>query len=275
MSMTIIEQRLRAYAPTSPCDELNALKEITEQVVLCALSRARFFEQVALTSTSCLRLIHRHGCFTADVQGMVRAIDKPFVWEPFARALQLEAALHDLAMTITDCPPAVARDCTVGKVLSITHRRGTRRPVITIYLEVDTTLPAYVTFEKHFIHFPYTFAVVTPDLATVFAGTCHRLLTESVSEGRVWFDFAWCSAANVVPNYDYLSHLLNQVGPWKNQMILVLRRWLAGALLHKVNTVDWDHVRGQMQHGLLAHERERVELWGPEFFTAMLGRLGC
>lgn len=44
---TIIEQMQNTYADKSPMDKRNVVKEIMQEMVLCGLSRAGFFKNVA------------------------------------------------------------------------------------------------------------------------------------------------------------------------------------------------------------------------------------
>ena len=67
MSIKIIEDRLKEYTPISQRDELNALKEITQEIALCALSRAHFFNQAAFQGGSCLRIVHGLNRFSENL----------------------------------------------------------------------------------------------------------------------------------------------------------------------------------------------------------------
>ena len=53
MNLKIIEDRLREYASTTQRDELNAIKEIAQEVALCALSRTGFFSIEAFQGGLC------------------------------------------------------------------------------------------------------------------------------------------------------------------------------------------------------------------------------
>jgi len=54
----LTEKRLKEYAPVSSRDELNALKEIMQEIALSALARANFFNRAAFQGGSCLRIVH-------------------------------------------------------------------------------------------------------------------------------------------------------------------------------------------------------------------------
>ena len=102
MSVKIIEERLKEYTPVSPRDELNALKEITQEIALCALARANFFNLAAFQGGSCLRIVHGLNRFSEDLDFILLKPDKTFVWEPFLKALQLEFKLYSLEFDVID-----------------------------------------------------------------------------------------------------------------------------------------------------------------------------
>ena len=55
---TIIEQMLNTYADKSPMDKRNVVKEIMQEMVLCGLSRAGFFKNVAFYGGTALRIFY-------------------------------------------------------------------------------------------------------------------------------------------------------------------------------------------------------------------------
>ena len=55
MSLEIIQQRLESYACGSRIEEEQAIREITQEVVLAALGRTDFFGHAAFHGGTCLR----------------------------------------------------------------------------------------------------------------------------------------------------------------------------------------------------------------------------
>ena len=54
----IISQMLAGYETKNVNDEINALKEIIQEVVLCGLSRSDFFDKVAFYGGTALRIFY-------------------------------------------------------------------------------------------------------------------------------------------------------------------------------------------------------------------------
>lgn len=67
MKNTIIEARLAQYQLRSKQDELNAFKEVAQEITLAALSRAEFFKLGAFQGGTCLRILYNLARFSEDL----------------------------------------------------------------------------------------------------------------------------------------------------------------------------------------------------------------
>lgn len=281
MSIKIIEERLKEYTPISPRDELNALKEIIQEIALSALDRALFFNKAAFQGGSCLRIIHGLRRFSEDLDFILFEPDTTFIWEPFLKALQLEFKLYSLKFDILDrsqadkaVKMAFLKDNSFGKVFVFTHPRSSSdKQTIKIKLEIDTNPPAESTFEKSFINFPYTFSIVSQDLPSLFASKCHALLCRPFIKGRDWFDFVWYVSKKIVPNYTLLTNAIDQEGPWRKQNITVTESWLCETLTKKIKKIDWSNAKQDAENFLRKQERESLNVWNTDFFLAMVKKL--
>lgn len=278
MSIKLIEERLKEYSPVSQRDELNALKEIVQEIGLCALARANFFKIAAFQGGSCLRIIHNLNRFSEDLDFIMLKPDKTFVWEPFLKALQFEFTLYNLAFEVIDRSKAdnavklaFLKDNSFGKVLLFRHPRSSSdKQSIQIKLEIDTNPPSGSSFENNFLNFPYPFSIITQDLPSLFASKCHALLCRPYVKGRDWYDFIWYVSKKIIPNFIHLQYALKQIGPWQNQEINVTSQWLVQALNDKIITIDWQDAKRDAENFLRAHEREALNVWGNEFFLSTI-----
>ncbi len=278
MSIKMIEERLKEYSPASKRDELNALKEIVQEIALCALARADFFKIAAFQGGSCLRILHKLNRFSEDLDFIMRMPDKTFIWEPFLKELQFEFTLYDLAFEVIDRSKAdqavklaFLKDNSFGKVLFFKHPRSSSdKQSIQIKLEIDTNPPLGSLFENNFLDFPYTFSITTQDLPSLFASKCHALLCRPYVKGRDWYDFIWYISKKIIPNYVHLSYALEQMGPWYGQKINVTSKWLIAALQDKVVTIDWQDAKRDTENFLRAYEQEGLKVWGNEFFLVTI-----
>lgn len=280
MNIKIISDRLKTYKPLSQREELNALKEIIQEIALCALARAGFFELAAFQGGSCLRIVHGMNRFSEDLDFMMR-VEKEFVWEPFLQELKREFVLYDLDFQIIDrskadnaIKTAFLKDTSFGKVLILTHQRTVAdKQTLQIKLEIDVNPPANSAFETQFLDFPYSFALMTQDLPSLFASKCHALLCRPFVKGRDWYDFIWYVSKKIKPNLAHFEAAIQQLGPWQNKSIICSAPWFIEALREKIIAIDWLIARQDIENFLRPHEREGLKVWSQEFFLATLNKL--
>jgi len=58
MSIRMIEQKLKSYSVSSEIEEMQALREITQEIILASLGRTDFFNQATFQGETCLRIFH-------------------------------------------------------------------------------------------------------------------------------------------------------------------------------------------------------------------------
>jgi hypothetical protein len=54
--------------------------------------------------------------------------------------------------------------------------------------------------------------------------------------------FLWYIVKRIEPDYEYLSAMINQTGPWEGQNSEISRTWLENALVEKINTLDFNNI---------------------------------
>ncbi len=281
MSIKIIENRLKEYAPKTKAEEFNALKEIVQEIALCGLTRAHFFKVAAFQGGSCLRIVYNINRFSEDLDFILLQPNKTFIWEPFFNALHLECKAYGLNVQLLDkskadpvIKKAFLKDDSFGKVLLLSHARDRcDEQIIKIKLEIDTNPPAGSTFKTNFLTFPYPFSIVTQDLPSLFASKCHALLCRDYIKGRDWFDFIWYVTKKTDINLMHLQAALHQNGPWKDQPIVITNEWLIKALKDKITSIDWDQAKQDIGPFLNAQENQGLTVWGIDFFMSLLTEL--
>ncbi len=278
MSVKIIQNRLAEYSAATQRDELNAIKEIAQEIALCALARGGFFEQAAFQGGTCLRIVHGINRFSEDLDFVLHQPNAAFAWEPFLKDLEFEFSLYELEFKAIDrsradriIKAAFLKDYSFGQVLVLTHPRGPAdKQTIQIKLEVDTNPPVGSVFETNYIDFPYSFSIVSQDLSSLFASKLHALLCRPYLKGRDWYDFVWYVSKKIVPNYIHLKYALEQVGPWQNQKIDVSGQWLVAALRTKIASIDWQAAKTDATQFLWNHDKYALDVWSSGFFEAKL-----
>lgn len=281
MSVRMIQDRLNGYGCHSTLEEEQALREITQEIVLAGLGRTDFFQHAAFQGGTCLRIFHGLNRFSEDLDFALQAPDAGFALRPYLDALAKELTAYGYGLEIDDRSKAdqavrmaFLKDDSVGKLLQLAYRPATGPSrKLRIKLEVDANPPAGATFETKYLDFPFPSAVRVFDPPSLFAGKVHALLCREYLKGRDWYDFIWYTSRRTPVNYELLAAALSQLGPWQGQELDVDRDWCFEQLRAKIEATDWSKARDDVRRFLKPGELPSLELWGMDFFLSQAEKL--
>jgi len=281
MNIKIIQERLDVYRCRSLQEEANALREITQEVALAALSRTDFFKKAAFQGGTCLRIFYSLDRFSEDLDFILKKPDMDFGLEPYLQPLAVELNAYGYHVEIVDrsktgqaVKKCFLKDDSLGKLLTLQYAKGTAAlSKIRIKLEVDANPPAGSDFENKFLDYPFAFAVTTQDLPSLFAGKSHALLCREYEKGRDWYDFIWYVSRKVRINFTFLANALNQTGPWAGQNIQVDKDWYQKEMKRKILAVNWPEMKEELSRFLKPEALATLKVWDQEFFLDRLEKL--
>lgn len=274
MSIEIINQRIQEYNPENKQEEINAFKEIAQEIALLALSRTSFFKQGAFQGGTCLRIIYGLQRFSEDLDFILYQPKKKFKWEIYIEEITTEFSIYGLSVSIKDrseanqvVKKAFLKNDSFGRVLNLRYER-TRSDIqsINIKLEIDTHPPLGSQFESKLVTFPTPFSITVQDIPSLFAGKIHALLCRTYVKGRDWYDFIWYVTRKSFINNELLKNALFQQGPWSNQDINICEAWVIKELMNKIDTIDWEIAKKDVYSFVKSSERQSIKLWNKEFF---------
>ncbi|MDP6503324.1 MAG: nucleotidyl transferase AbiEii/AbiGii toxin family protein, partial [Planctomycetota bacterium] len=90
MSVQVIQDRLDQYSCRSTLEEEQALREISQEIVLAGLGRTDFFKKTAFQGGTCLRIFHGVNRFSEDLDFALLTTDEAFVLAPYLETLTRE-----------------------------------------------------------------------------------------------------------------------------------------------------------------------------------------
>ena len=274
MSIQMIQDRLNTYHCQSPLEEEQALREMTQEVILSALSRSDFFSQAGFHGGTCLRIFYGLNRFSEDLDFALRRANESFSLASYLKHIQSELSafgyqleIQDRLQTSNAVQKAFLKDHSLGKVLELSHLKSDRSTKkIRIKLEVDTNPPEGAVIESKFLDFPFVSSISCHDPGSLFAGKLHALLCREYLKGRDWYDFIWYTSRRTSVNYTQLQSALNQQGPWKAQNLPVHHAWLLQRLQEKIRTTDFRQAAKDVQRFVRPNEQPSLELWCEELF---------
>ncbi|NBK21444.1 MAG: nucleotidyl transferase AbiEii/AbiGii toxin family protein [Spirochaetia bacterium] len=281
MSIRVIEQKLRSYSVSSEIEEMQALREITQEIILASLGKTDFFTMAAFQGGTCLRIFHGLNRFSEDLDFTLLSPNPEFAWQGYLEQVTNDVAAFGHEMEVKDrnetkSPVKLAfhKDEAVVKILQL-HYAGKTRMLgkIRIKLEIDTNPPPGGLNEMKYMDFPYLSPVTVQNLATLFASKIHALLCRNYVKGRDWYDFIWYTARKTPVNYQYLEEALRQSGPWKDTQDNVDRSWLHDALYKRIKNIDWAEAGMDVRRFIPVNEQHSIDFWNAVVFIQQLDKL--
>lgn len=275
----IIVNRLKLYQINSIEDEENAYKEILQEIALYTLSTTNFFTKAAFQGGTSLRILYQLPRFSEDLNFILLKPDNNFNWQPYVEAIISGFELFGIKPEVIDRGKAdktiqklFLKDNSIGKVINLNYNHLANKK-LTIKLEIDINPPAKSEVEMKFLDFPMDCGVLTQDLSSNFAGKCHALLCRTYIKGRDWFDFSWYVARSTPINFNFLSEAIDQNGPWAGQKLILDKKWLIDQLLNRINQIDWNQAKVEMQRFISKEQQKSLDLWSRAFFTSKVSKL--
>ncbi|RPI62954.1 MAG: nucleotidyl transferase AbiEii/AbiGii toxin family protein [Planctomycetaceae bacterium] len=281
MSVQMIQQRLLNYNCKTDIEEQQAIREITQEVVLAALGRGDFFKQALFQGGTCLRIFYGLNRFSEDMDFILREAAPDFQLKDHIKHLTDELAAYGYNIEITDRDKADAtvkkaflKDDSLGKVINLRHaNQAGPMAQIRIKLEVDTNPPSGSGHELKYLDFPFVSSVAVQDRPSLFAGKIHALLCREYIKGRDWYDFIWYTGNRTGINYDFLTSAINQLGPWQGRSITVNKAWLLYEMERKIVSMNWKQAAEDVRRFVRAAEQPSLDLWSKELFLGQLLKL--
>jgi hypothetical protein len=278
MTMDIVESRLKDYQPKTRQEEINAFKEICQEIALSGLSRSEFFKKGAFQGGTCLRILYGLKRFSEDLDFVLLASASNFTWDQYLKSIELEFASFGLELQVLDrsqvqgaIKRAFLKETSFGKVLKLKHGfLPSDKQSIKIKLEIDVLPPEGSGYETRYLNYPYPFSILCQDMPSLFAGKCHSLLCRSYQKGRDWFDFLWYLSKKTPLNYFLLANALFQAGPFAGKRLTVDKDWVCRNLLFRINDIDWQSLRSDIEPFLKSEDRKFVEHWNKDLFVSLL-----
>lgn len=275
----IIEQRLKQYACKDANEEVNALKEIAQEIILFALSQTDFFKKVFFLGGTCLRIIYGLERFSEDLDFSSIIPDKNFNFDTYIDIVTHTLKVYGLEMRVSkkqDDAFVKSRELKEDSLkwkLSFPSNQKLKK--IMIKLEIDSNPPEGANVEDKYLDFPQLHRVLVADIPTLFAGKIHALLCRPYTKGRDWYDFLWYIKNKSGINKNYLENALAQMGPYKGNKVKVTTEFIHSILESKIKANDWLAIKKDVERFLKPHELKTLELWGPHLFLDRLSKFSC
>ena len=282
--IALIQGRLEDYRCTSAEEEMNAIREILQELILAGLSRTDFFVKAAFHGGTQLRIFEGVRRFSEDLDFALVSHDQSFQLLPYLEKVSEELSAIGVTMEVRDKSKASVtvkkgflKTDSMVKILDLRFvgGRGTlgTPPKISIKMEVDSNPPAGATYLAKQLLFPSPASVRVFDRESAFAGKMHALLCRQYIKGRDWFDFVWYAGVKAKLNHELLSSAIDQQGPWAGKGIETSDEWVRERLMEVIAKMDWSAAKRDVMPFVYATDRQSLDLWSGDFFSSLTERL--
>lgn len=282
----LIEQMLKKYSSQTFEDRKNSVKEVIQEIVLCGLSRAGFFDSAVFYGGTALRIFYGLDRFSEDLDFSLIQPNSNFdltqyfpILEKEVRAFGLNFKMEEKEKSFdSNIRSAFLKGNTKEHLLlfySNTDIQGkiSANELIKIKFEVDISPPAYATFERKYRLLPYPYEVLLYDQSSLFARKIHAVLCRGWKnrvKGRDLYDYVFYLSQNTPVNLKHLKQRLIQ-----SKFILTGEEFsikeLKKALVSRLGEIDYEKAKADVEP--FVKNNRSLALWDKEFFISITEQL--
>ena len=282
----IIEQMLSKYEIKNTIDEINALKEIIQEIVLSGLSRGGFFNEASFYGGTALRIFYKLDRFSEDLDFALITPNKDFDLSKYFVYIEKELKAYGLNLEIStkqksidsNITSAFLKGDTLEHILKffpneVNHKYDSLLKDIKIKFEVDINPPGGATYEKQYKLLPSPHQIKLYDKKSLLAGKIHAILCRGWKtrvKGRDLYDYVFFLANDVEVNIELIKNKLiesNYIGINNNFDIDVLKE----LLIDKFNEIDYKEAKEDVIPFI--KDVDSINIWSKDFFISITKKL--
>lgn len=277
---------LDKYEIRNTQDEINALKEIIQEIVLSGLSRGGFFDNVCFYGGTALRIFYDLDRFSEDLDFALTVSDDNFNLSSYFSCIENELKAYGLNLEISmkqksvdsNIASAFVKGDTLELILKFfpneeTHRYNRVLKNIKIKFEVDINPPSGATFEVKYKLLPSPHQVKLYDKESLFAGKIHAVLCRNWKtrvKGRDLYDYVFFLASDTSVNIELVKNKLIASGRIDSNSkfdVGVLKE----LLIKKFKEIDYVEAKEDVLPFI--RDVDSLRLWNKEFFISITEKL--
>ena len=282
----IIEQMLSKYEIKNTNDEINALKEIIQEIVLAGLSRGGFFKEAAFYGGTALRIFYGLDRFSEDLDFALLKPDKNFDLSNYFEYIKKELHTYKLNLKVntkiksrnSNITSAFLKGNTLEHILKFFPNEENNKynrilKDLKIKFEVDINPPAGASYEDKYKLLPNPHQIKLYDKESLFAGKIHDILCrnwKTRTKGRDLYDYIFFLANDTKVNIELLKNKLLQSNYIRPDETLDINK-LKNLLINKFNEIDYEEAKDDVKQFI--KNIDTLEIWSKEFFISITEKL--
>ena len=277
---------LKKYQTETLDEKKNAVKEIIQEVVLCGLARAKFFEKAAFYGGTALRIFYGLDRFSEDLDFSLKKPDKDFDLSSYFPILEKEVRAFGLNLKVEE-----KQKTADSNVKSAFFKGNTKEHLLLFYanddfssginrdevfrikFEVDTNPPSGARYEHKYSLKPAPYEATLYDLPSLFAGKVHAVLCRGWKnriKGRDLYDYVFYLQRGATLNMENLKQKLIQSNAWKEENELTLDE-VKKMLCERFDGIDFEKAKDDVKDFI--KDKASLDVWSVDFFKAITKKL--
>lgn len=273
---------LKNYQTETLDEKKSAIKEIIQEVVLCGLARAKFFEKAAFYGGTALRIFYGLDRFSEDLDFSLKKPDKDFNLSSYFPILEKEVRAFGLNLKVeekqksadSNVKSAFLKGNTKEHLLlfytNVDFSSGVNRDeVLRIKFEVDINPPSGAGYEYRYSLKPAPYEATLYDLPSLFAGKVHAILCRGWKnriKGRDLYDYVFYLQRGATLNLENLKQKLIQSNAWKAEDELTLNE-VKKMLCERFDWIDFEKAKDDVKDFI--KDKTALDVWSVDFFKAI------
>jgi len=284
----VLSEMLNQYRADGLTDKKNAVKEIMQEIVLCGLSRAGFFQKAAFYGGTALRIFYGLDRFSEDLDFSLVTPDPTFDLPAYFPTLRKEVASYGLNVEISE------KEKTKESAIQSAFLKGnTKEHLLLFYasdpaaagipgsekikikFEVDTNPPAGASFDHKYRLLPAPYEITLYDMPSLFAGKAHAVICrawKSRVKGRDLYDYVFYLSQGTPVNLRHLNARLVDSGFDGAREDMTLEE-IKDILHRRFESIDYDQARQDVLPFI--KNPSALEIWSKDFFIAITDNLSA
>lgn len=282
----IIEQMLSKYEIKNTNDEINALKEIIQEIVLSGLSRGNFFDEVAFYGGTALRIFYKLDRFSEDLDFALVSPNKEFDLSKYFSYIEKELKAYGLNLEIntkqksidSNITSAFLKGDTLEHILKFfpneeNNKYSSLFKDLKIKFEVDINPPRGATYEEQYKLLPSPHQIKLYDKESLLAGKIHAILCrgwKTRTKGRDLYDYVFFLANETKVNIELIRNKLiesNYIEENTEFNIDILKEML----INKFNEIDYQDAKEDVKPFI--KDVNSLNIWSKEFFISITDKI--
>ena len=282
----IIEQMISKYEIKNTTDEINALKEIIQEIVLSGLSRGNFFDEAAFYGGTALRIFYNLDRFSEDLDFALIEPNKDFDLSKYYNYIEKELNAYGINLEIhtkvknldSNNTSAFLKGDTLEHILKFFpskegHKYDHILKDIKIKFEVDINPPVGATYEYKYKLLPSPHQIKLYDKESLLAGKIHAILCrgwKTRTKGRDLYDYIFFLANDTKVNLELLKNKLVESNEINSDDVLDINK-VKELLINKFNEIDYSDAKEDVKPFI--KNVDCLNMWSREFFISITANL--